>query len=97
MTIDERICTTLKTGENNAVSLAELCCICNVDNRELRYAIEHLRRHNVVICSSNKGYFYPADLSELSRYVRKENARSNSIETTLQSAKKLLAKWGGEV
>lgn len=96
MTATEKICSALRTGENNAVSLAEMCNISGLDNRNTRLVIENLRRDGTVICSSEKGYFYPVDISELRRYVRKEQTRSNSIRETLQAAEKLLNEWGGE-
>lgn len=95
MTVSERICNALRTGENNAVSLAEMCNISGLDNRSTRLVIEDLRRHGTVICSSDKGYFYPADISELRKYVRREKARSYSIEFTLKTAESLLEEWGG--
>lgn len=36
MTVSERICNALRTGENNAVSLAEMCDISGLDNRSTR-------------------------------------------------------------
>lgn len=95
MTVSEKICSALRTGENNAVSLAEMCSISGLDNRHTRLIIEDLRRKGTVICSSDKGYFYPENASELGRYVRKEKSRSNSIDLTLKAAERLLSEWGG--
>lgn len=97
MTVQERITQALRAGENNAVSLADMCIISGLDNRSTRQVIENLRRSGVVICSSDNGYFYPADISELKRYVRRERARSNSIELTLKSAEGLLKNWDGDI
>lgn len=97
MTAQERIMQALRTGENNSVSLLDMCRVSGLDNRSTRQTIENLRRDGVVICSSDNGYFYPADISELQRYVRREKARSNSIELTLKSAEKLLEEWGSSV
>lgn len=90
MTVSERICAALRSGENNAISLAEMCDLSGLDNRSTRLVIEGLRRNGTVICSSEKGYYYPEDISELRRYVRKERTRSNSIRETLKAAEKLL-------
>lgn len=97
MTPTELIISALRAGENNGVSLAELINICGLDNRNTRLVIEDLRRKGTVICSSENGYFYPATIEELTRYVRRESARSASIDLTLQSAKTLLEEWGGVV
>lgn len=93
MTVAEKICAALRTGENNAVSLADMCNISGLDNRHTRRTIENLRRKGTVICFSDKGYFYPENIAELRRYVCKERARENSINTTLQSAEELLRRW----
>lgn len=93
MTAAEKICSALRAGESNAVSLAEMCNICGLDNRSTRLVIEDLRRHGKVICSSEHGYFYPMDTAELRRYVRREKARSNSISITLKAAASLLDEW----
>lgn len=96
MTVSEKICSALRTGEDNAVSLSDMCKVSGRDNRRTRLVIEDLRRHGTVICSSDKGYFYPANLPELRRYIRKEKSRSNSIDLTLKAAERLLYDWGGE-
>ncbi|MGN0595213.1 MAG: hypothetical protein ACI4I6_08635 [Hominimerdicola sp.] len=93
MTAQERILQALRVGENNAVSLADMCNIVGLHNRDTRLIIEYLRRSGVVICSSNNGYYYPADIAELRRYVQKERARENSIAETLKPAEKLLHEW----
>lgn len=71
MTAAERISNALRTGESNAVSLADMCIISGLNNRHTRLVIEDMRRKGAVICSSECGYFYPADRSELSRYVNR--------------------------
>lgn len=96
MTAAERISNALRTGESNAVSLADMCIISGLDNRHTRLVIEDMRRKGAVICSSECGYFYPADRSELSRYVNRERSRANSISQTLRSAKRLLEEWKGQ-
>lgn len=54
MTASEKICSALRTGEDNAVSLAEMCNISGRDSRVTRQIIEDLRRKGTVICSSDK-------------------------------------------
>lgn len=90
----EKIYNALRRGESNAVSLADMCIISGLDNRSTRLCIEHIRRSGRVICSSEKGYFLPANTAELSRYIHKERCRANSISLTLGSAEKLLSRWG---
>lgn len=90
----DKIYAALRTGEDNAVSLADMCIISGLDNRSTRLCIESIRRSGKVICSSEKGYFLPANTLELSRYIHKERCRANSISRTLSPAEKLLSRWG---
>lgn len=89
MTVQERIIQALKTGENNAVSLADMCRVSGINNRATRQIIEDLRRSGVVIISSNKGYYLPETLEEVRHYINKESKRAKSIFYTIQSAKVL--------
>lgn len=93
MTIPERIVQSLRTGEDSALSLEDMCIVSGLPDRETRLVIEDLRRNGVVICSSNKGYYYPADVGELRSYVHKEQARSNSISENIRAAVKMLNEW----
>ena len=89
MTAQERILQALRVGENNAVSLADMCRISGLDNRSTRLVIEDLRRQGMVIISSNRGYYLPETIEELRRYINKESKRAKSIFYTLKSAKQL--------
>ena len=87
------IMDNISTGEENVVSLAELCRITGIENRELRAIIAAERLKGAVICSSVNGYFYPETVQELQAYVHQERARSRSISQGLKSAEILLKKW----
>lgn len=89
MNLQERILSLLFTGQDNAVPLDYLIKATGAENRVIRKAIEQLRRSGTVIISDDKGYYFPAGLSELNHYIRKENARAISIQTTLKSAREL--------
>ena len=93
MNISEIIRATLEAGESNAVSVAELCRITGLQDRELRAAIAAERSHGSVICSNAKGYFFPETLPELQDYINRERARSKSITRSLKAAEKLLKDW----
>lgn len=89
MTVQERISNALRTGESNAVSLADMCAISGLNNRATRQEIENLRRSGMVIISSNKGYYLPETLEEVRHYINKESKRAKSIFYTIRSAKAL--------
>lgn len=84
------IVSLIREGENNAVHGADLARCVNMDARELRQAIEKLRRNGVIIASSQKGYYYPANMGELAAFVRKEERRARSVFYTLRAARQLL-------
>ena len=86
------ILSAIGEGQKNAVHLSELIRISGMTDRELRKTIEYLRRQGVVIISGNSGYYFPADETELSEYVRKEEHRARSVFYTLHHARKLLRK-----
>ncbi len=93
MTPTEKIIAVMPIGEESGMSLDNLTLISGLSSRATRLTIEKLRRDGEVICSSEKGYYYPADADELRRYVNKERCRANSITVTLESAEKLLSEW----
>ena len=78
-------------GEAAAISSGELKTLAGLSERELRKAIEHLRREGLVIASNSKGYFKPADLYELERYIEQETKRAKSVLYTLKTAKRYRA------
>lgn len=84
------IVSLIREGENNAVHGTELAQYVNMDARELRQAIEKLRRNGVIIASSQKGYYYPANTGELAAFVRKEERRARSVFYTIKAARQLL-------
>lgn len=96
MKLTDIIIGLLRSGEDNAVSLAELCSYTGENERTVRLCIEDMRRKNAVICSSIKGYFLPSCTDELRRYIKTEQARSRSIKQTLKPAEELLHKWESE-
>ena len=93
MTIAEIIMQVIGTGQDNAVSLADLMLITGLRNRELRLLIADMRVRGSVICANSNGYFKPSTPDELKIWIRQEKARSRSINRGLRSAEKLLQDW----
>lgn len=93
MNISERILQAIGTGEKNAANVEQLSMITGLNDRELRKAVETLRRDGYVIISSESGYYYPETVEEVKRYISKESKRARSIFFTLRSARELLNKW----
>lgn len=90
MNVSERIMQAIGTGEENAVHLSELVQLSGLSERDTRRTIEQLRRDGAVICSNEHGYFKPADVAELRKYIRQEQARSRSIYRRTASARRRL-------
>ena len=89
---------TLQKGEDNAISSSDLRRKINLnyniklDYRSLTFAIETLRREGSVIISSNKGYYFPKALDEISHYINKESKRARSIFIQFNLLKHLKSK-----
>lgn len=92
----EIIRQALKFGEHNAIKSAELEQLTGLTSRDVKREIANLRRSDVVICSSSKGYFYADSKAELSKFIHQETARKDSIGVTLKSAIALYENWGGD-
>lgn len=93
MTLEEKVVSSIGTGEDNAISLSELIKITGLQNRQVRKLIEHLRRKGTVICASSSGYYKPSNSIELKAYLLQERARARSITQTIAPAEKLLRTW----
>lgn len=87
------ICDNIAVGRENATSSKQLQQISGLSERELRKAIEQLRRSECVILSNSKGYFFPENQAELRSFVKQEKSRALSILRTLKPAKKRLKEW----
>jgi len=79
-------------GEGNATPRKRLISATGISDRLLRKHIETLRRSGVVIAASDKGYYSPADLSEVTAYRRQEERRAKSTLFTLKAARRLEAR-----
>lgn len=78
------------TGADNITTSETLRQISGLDNRSLRKCIEQLRRSGcVIISAADGGYYKPATLGELQKFIKKENSRALSILYTLTSARSL--------
>lgn len=79
----------LRYGEQNAVGTKRLCALTSLKERELRRAIELLRRQGVPILSSVRGYFLPATLRELKRFIEMQDKRAKTTFKNSQQLKRL--------
>ena len=85
-----RIIPLIGEGAEAGIHLCELVKMTGMEDRALRKSIEHLRRSGAVIASdADHGYYFPASVSELGAYVRKEEQRARSTFHTIKTARKL--------
>ena len=84
----------LGSGSDSAKHLNELCRLTGRNERLVRREIEALRADGAVVCSSDRGYFFPETAEELRAYVRQERARVRSLCKRNAAAFKRLREWG---
>ena len=81
-----------REGRENGIHLQELEKITGLDNRALRKVIEAIRRNGVCVCSDENGYYLPANVDELERYIKRVSKTARSTFFTLQTARNELEK-----
>ena len=79
-----KVSDLLLEGEGNAISMADLARIAQVPERALRREILQARANGELICSSDKGYFLPADNSEIAAFVAERKAAIRSTNLSLK-------------
>ena len=83
-------------GKDNAIDRLSLCRETGLHDRQVRHAIENLRRYVPIINSGEgKGYFRPkitdkADMDALRRWISVNEARAKSVFMSLRAAKETL-------
>lgn len=85
-----RILSCIREGKENAVHLSELIQYSGMPERTVRRIIRYLRRQGIVIISSQSGYYFPADETELRVFIKQEERRAKSVFYTLRAARQLL-------
>lgn len=85
----------LPVGAENAISCKQLMEITGLEDRQLRRRIAAERRDGKIILSSfsevNGGYYIPADMSEVRRWVLMMEAHGSSVYEVLRAAKEAIA------
>lgn len=88
------IAELIPTGAANAISSRDLANKCGCSEREIRHAVEDLRRNGVLICSSYRsnggGYYRPRDSEEIDDYFKRQLSRIGNIWRALQPFKRYL-------
>lgn len=78
----EKLTVLLPSGEQNAISAAELGQLLGCDARGVRQQVEAARKDGVLICSGIPGYWLPDSPLEVETTCRRmENAARSALET----------------
>ena len=80
----------LGTGAGEAKTSKELAKVLNMETREIRYRVRVERLAGHLICTNGKGYFLPADISEVNYTISRlyKQARENrKVAQAMQEAR----------
>ena len=72
-------------GEEKAIHCKEIERKYKTNQNVIRYHIRMLRRDNVPICSSRKGYFYASSFSEIGETIDYLEKMKNGLTLTIDS------------
>lgn len=89
--------TLLKPGSANAITTATIIMKTGLTDRQVRRAIEYLRRDTCIINNQDgKGYYIADNRAEAERYLRQEQARAKSIYRRLKGTRKYIKSIEGQ-
>ena len=77
-------------GEENAVSVPMLVKVLGTNERDVRKQVSILRTQGELILSSSRGYFRPATVGELRRFVSAMTKRGRATFAAVAAARKVL-------
>lgn len=83
----------LKTGKNNAISMRAIARKTELSERNVRKAVESLRRAGECIVSDASGYYLPETREEVARYIRRIERTAKSHFYTLRTARHALEEF----
>lgn len=86
----KKLTVLLPLSEKDALSMGDLASMLEMTERELRSLVERMRREGIAVCSSDSGYWLPADGDEgqqdIERTARRLELRARS---QLKTAKRM--------
>ena len=74
---------TIPIGQRDAVSMTYLAKLHRMTKRELRREVEQARRAGILICSSNRGYFMPESMQDISEHAHRAGERIRTATACL--------------
>lgn len=86
-------------GKNNAVKSSRIVKSYNEKNDlkltgvKIRKMINWLRSGGLVVCGSEKGYYYPENKTDLQKSIKSLTQRVNQIQRSIKGLETALEKW----
>ena len=87
----KKLIELIPKGEENAIPMHTLAVMTGNEDRDIRRLVLQARCDGELICSSNHGYYYPANDSELIDYYTLLSARCNSTQKVLAVIESVVA------
>ena len=88
----------LSIGEQNAITAKELARLLGLNEREITYTVNALRKKGVLICSNTQsGFWLPADDTDIKDFVGQMNSRIIDMQKAMNPAVEYLNNGGGSI
>lgn len=94
---EEIVLDAIPFGKENAVTREYLTAKTGLPDRQVRKAIEEIRRNHIVLNDQDgKGYYRSYDLNDIERFYRQERARALAVLYRMRPMRVLL-RGGGRI
>ena len=74
----------IPVGKREAISMTDLSKLTGLPSSDVRLLILNARKHDVLICSGDEGYYFPKDNDELIEYVRRRRKYIRTAKVALK-------------
>lgn len=94
---EEIVLDAIPFGKENAVTREYLTAKTGLPDRQVRKAIEEIRRNHIVLNDQDgKGYYRSYDLDDIERFYRQERARALAVLYRMRPMR-ILLRGGGRI
>lgn len=94
---EEIVLDAIPFGKENAVTREYLTARTGLPDRQVRKAIEEIRRNHIILNDQDgKGYYRSYDLDDIERFYRQERARALAVLYRMRPMR-ILLRGGGRI
>lgn len=94
---NEIVLDAIPYGKENAVTRVYLAARTGLPDRQVRKAIEEIRRSHIILNDQDgKGYYRSWDLDDIERFYRQERARALAVLARMRPMR-ILLRGGGRI